>query len=52
MNNEQKKDEIKMELIKMNYFKTPEGKQLYELSLGELEQVYANVKHCYENKEK
>ncbi|MFD4928472.1 Fur-regulated basic protein FbpA [Peribacillus butanolivorans] len=26
---------FKSELLKMNYFKTPEGRQLYELSLSE-----------------
>ncbi|WP_257063465.1 Fur-regulated basic protein FbpA [Priestia megaterium] len=40
MNNEQKKDEIKTKLIKLNYFKTPDGKQLYELTLSELEEIY------------
>lgn len=40
MNNEQKKDEIKTKLIKLNYFKTPNGKQLYELTLSELEKIY------------
>ena len=40
MNNEQKKDEIKTKLINLNYFKTPDGKQLYELTLSELEETY------------
>jgi Fur-regulated basic protein A len=40
MNNEQKKDEIKTKLINLNYFKTPDGKQLYELTLSELEEIY------------
>ncbi|PEJ24653.1 hypothetical protein CN689_26965 [Peribacillus butanolivorans] len=26
---------FKSELLKMNYFRTPEGRQLYELSLSE-----------------
>jgi hypothetical protein len=34
----------KSELLKMDYFKTPCGKQLYELTLTELEQVYENEK--------
>ncbi|WP_191556589.1 Fur-regulated basic protein FbpA [Metabacillus idriensis] len=44
MNTEQKKDELKNELIKLNYFKTPDGKQLYELDLSELEEIYENEK--------
>ncbi|WP_308315064.1 Fur-regulated basic protein FbpA [Bacillus sp. M6-12] len=32
---EQKKDDLKQNLLNMNYFKTPDGKQLYELSLSE-----------------
>lgn len=41
---EQEKDRLKSELIKMNYFKTLDGKQLFELTLSELEQIYENVK--------
>jgi hypothetical protein len=41
---EQNKDFYKSELIKMEYFKTPDGKQLYELTLTELEQIYENEK--------
>jgi hypothetical protein len=41
---EQQKDFYKSELIKMDYFKTPDGKQLYELTLSELEQIYENEK--------
>jgi hypothetical protein len=41
---EQSKDFYKSELIKMEYFKTPNGKQLYELTLTELEQIYENEK--------
>ena len=37
---ELEKDFYKNELLKMGYFKTPEGRQLYELSLTELEQIY------------
>lgn len=44
MNDEQKKDELKTKLIKLNYFKTPDGKQLYELSLLELQEIYENEK--------
>jgi hypothetical protein len=36
------RDFYKSELLKMDYFKTPCGKQLYELTLSELEQVYEN----------
>jgi Fur-regulated basic protein A len=39
-----KMDYYKSELLKMGYFKTPCGKQLYELTLTELEQVYENEK--------
>ena len=38
------KDFYKNQLLKMGYFKTPDGKQLYELTLSELEQIYENVK--------
>ncbi|WP_430494073.1 Fur-regulated basic protein FbpA [Rossellomorea marisflavi] len=38
------KDFYKSELLLMDYFKTPCGKQLYELTLSELEQVYENEK--------
>jgi hypothetical protein len=38
------RDFYKCELLKMGYFKTPCGKQLYELTLSELEQVYENEK--------
>jgi hypothetical protein len=41
---EERKDFYKSELIKMEYFKTPDGKQLYELTLTELEQIYENEK--------
>ncbi|PJN91189.1 hypothetical protein CVN76_06295, partial [Bacillus sp. mrc49] len=30
----------KNELLNMGYFKTPEGLQLYELTLSELEDIY------------
>ena len=41
---EQKKDELKRELIQLNYFKTPDGRQLYELSFEELETILKEVK--------
>ncbi|MEH7223886.1 Fur-regulated basic protein FbpA [Bacillus sp. JJ1566] len=44
---EQRKDELKASLMKMGYFKTPDKKQLYELTLSELEQIYENVKCQY-----
>ncbi|MBT2615307.1 MULTISPECIES: Fur-regulated basic protein FbpA [unclassified Bacillus (in: firmicutes)] len=37
---ELEKDFYKNELLKMGYFKTPEGLQLYELTLSELEDIY------------
>ncbi|MFE7082539.1 Fur-regulated basic protein FbpA [Priestia megaterium] len=43
MKDEQKKDEIKTKLLDLNYFKTPDGKQLYELSLDELEAIYKSL---------
>ncbi len=41
-------DFLKSELLAMGYFKTPCGKQLYELTLSELEQIYENEK-CRRN---
>jgi len=41
---EQQKDFYKFKLIEMGYFKTPEGLQLYELSLTELKEIYKKVK--------
>lgn len=41
---EQRKDELKSELMRFGYFKTADGKQLYELTLTELEQIHINVK--------
>lgn len=40
MNEEAQKDFYKFELLKLGYFKTPEGLQLYELSLEELKAIY------------
>lgn len=41
---EQRKDELKEKLLSLGYFKTDEGKQLYELSLSELEKAYKTIK--------
>ncbi|MBO1515025.1 Fur-regulated basic protein FbpA [Metabacillus bambusae] len=41
---EQRKDFLKNELLKMGYFKTPDNKQMYQLNLSDLEQIYINVK--------
>ncbi|MFD9629066.1 Fur-regulated basic protein FbpA [Peribacillus muralis] len=41
---ELEKDFYKNELLKMEYFKTPEGLQLYELTLSELENIYESEK--------
>ncbi|MRX54810.1 Fur-regulated basic protein FbpA [Bacillus idriensis] len=41
---EQRKDELKSELMRYGYFKTPDGKQLYELTLSDLEEIHINVK--------
>ncbi|MFP3722117.1 Fur-regulated basic protein FbpA [Niallia circulans] len=44
MNLDQEKDELKCELINRNYFKTPDGRQLYELSFEELKSILNEVK--------
>ncbi|MBL3644013.1 Fur-regulated basic protein FbpA [Bacillus sp. RHFB] len=41
---ELEKDFYKNELLKIGYFKTPEGLQLYELTLSELENIYKSEK--------
>lgn len=41
---QQRMDFLKNELLRYGYFKTPDGKQLYELTLTELEQIHINVK--------
>lgn len=41
---EHQKDFYKSELLDMGYFKTPDGKQLYELSLRDLESIYSKEK--------
>ncbi|WMX57509.1 MULTISPECIES: Fur-regulated basic protein FbpA [unclassified Peribacillus] len=38
------RDFYKSELLIMDYFKTPEGRQLYELSLPELESIFDTEK--------
>ncbi|MED1741955.1 Fur-regulated basic protein FbpA [Bacillus swezeyi] len=37
---ERKMDELKTQLLKMGCFKTPDGRQLYELSLVELDEIF------------
>lgn len=44
MNLEQEKDELKAKLINLGYFKTPDGRQLYELTYEELENIYNQLK--------
>lgn len=44
MNLEKEKDELKAKLINLGYFKTPDGKQLYELTYEELENIYNQLK--------
>jgi hypothetical protein len=39
---ELEKDFYKNKLLELGYFKTPDGKQLYELTLSELIQIYEN----------
>jgi Fur-regulated basic protein A len=45
---EQRKDELKNELLQIGYFKTPDKRQLYELTLSELEEIYETEKLRYE----
>lgn len=49
---EAQRDFYKTELIQMGYFKTPEGLQLYELSLTELEEIYEEIKSRSKNVER
>lgn len=49
---EAQREFYKSELIKMGYFKTPEGLQLYELSLAQLEEIYTEVKPQFGNVER
>lgn len=41
---EREKDNYKNKLLRMGYFKTPDNRQLYELTLTELKQIYENEK--------
>ncbi|MFJ8116661.1 Fur-regulated basic protein FbpA [Bacillus mycoides] len=50
--NEVQKDYYRAELLKLGYFKTPEGLQLYELSLTHLKEIYTEVKSQAENVER
>ncbi|MFS0864100.1 Fur-regulated basic protein FbpA [Fredinandcohnia sp. 179-A 10B2 NHS] len=43
-------DYYKCELLKMGFHKTSDGKQLVDLNLTELEQIYENEKFKIENK--
>ena len=42
---ERKKDELKEKLLKMGYFKNPDGRQLHEIGLEELRIIYENLKN-------
>ena len=44
MSKEVQMDFYKSELLKFGYFKTPEGLQLYELSLEQLKEIYQTLK--------
>lgn len=44
MNTEQMKDTLKGKIIDLGYFKTPDGRQLYELTYQELENIYKQLK--------
>jgi hypothetical protein len=37
-------DYYRGELLKMGYFKTPNGLQLYELDISKLQEIYEEVK--------
>ncbi|GKU81225.1 Fur-regulated basic protein FbpA [Niallia sp. NCCP-28] len=41
---EQLEDDLKAKLINLGYFKTPDGRQLYELTYKELETIYNQIK--------
>jgi len=41
---EQEKDDLKARLIDLGYFKTPDGRQLYELTYQELNEIYKQLK--------
>lgn len=44
MNLEQEKDELKAKFINLGYFKTPDNRQLYELTYQELKNIYNHLK--------
>lgn len=44
MSIEQQKDDLKAKLINLGYFKTPDNRQLYELTYEELENIYYQLK--------
>lgn len=46
---EQEKDDLKAKLIDLGYFKTPDGRQLYELTYEELESIYNQQKGATTN---
>ena len=49
---EYQRDFYKSELLSMGYFKTPDKRQLYELSLDELKSIYHSQKRkgeCSDN---
>ncbi|MGG3803135.1 Fur-regulated basic protein FbpA [Metabacillus fastidiosus] len=48
---EQQKDVLKDDLLRMGYYKTDHGKQLYELTLSELQLIHTNVKASFESEE-
>ncbi|WP_141433013.1 Fur-regulated basic protein FbpA [Bacillus sp. 03113] len=39
---EHEKDDLKEKLLFLGYYKTPDKRQLYELSLTELKRIYQN----------
>jgi len=44
INLDQMKDNLKAKLIDNGYFKTPDGRQLYELTYQELKNIYKQLK--------
>lgn len=46
---EKEKEELIHKLINMNYFETPDGYQLYELTYTELKQIYKTLKEGERN---
>lgn len=45
---EQQKDFYKSKLLNMGYSRTPDGKQLIDLTVSELQQIYENEKQRFE----